>query len=60
MQNFDGENSYAMKKAVWAVLFHCRSFSDPEYLHLMCPRNEVQRTNANKEHINLSAEIHDF
>ena len=47
MQNFYGlamrnnvENIYAMKKAVGAILFHCTAFSDPEYRHRMCPRDE--------------------
>jgi hypothetical protein len=74
MQNFYGlairnnlENIYAMKKAVWAVLFHCTKFDDIEYRHQMCPRDadswckfhldKLNNTNEYVEHVSLPVKI---
>ena len=56
-----------MKKAVWAVLFHCTNFTDREYRHRMCPRNEdswckyhidkQKNTDTYKEHLSLPVNI---
>ena len=77
MQNFYGlairnnlDNIYAMKKAVWAVLFHCTKFQDIEQRHQMCPRDsqswckfhldKVNKTNTYQEHVSLPVEIFDI
>ena len=74
MQNFYGlairnnlGNIYAMKKAVWAVLFHCTKFDDIEYRHQMCPRDadswckfhldKLNNTNEYVEHVSLPVKI---
>ena len=74
MQNFyslairnNFENLYAMKKAVWAVLFHCTDFDDKEWRHHMCPRdsetwckyhlNRVHGVNTYVEQVNLSVAV---
>jgi len=61
------ENIYSMKKAVWAVLFHCTKFDDIEYRHRMCPRDadtwykfhldKLNNTNEYAEHVSLSVNI---
>jgi len=47
MQNWCGlairnntDNSYAMKKAVWAILFHRTEYQSPDFRHRYCPRDE--------------------
>jgi hypothetical protein len=70
MQNYYGlairsntNNIYAMKKAIWAILFHCTGYSNKEFCHCFCPRTEISwcqyqydkslNTSKYKEHINL-------
>ena len=74
MQNYYGlairENKndlYGMKKAVWAILWHCTAFEDEEYRHRFCPRENTSwcKYHKNKElnippkkcSVNISQEI---
>lgn len=59
------DNIYAIKKAIWAIHFHCTEFDDQAYRHIMCPRDEnswckyysKQDDTNYKEKISLSEEI---
>ena len=77
MQNYYGlairknlSNVYAMKKAVFAILFHSTEFPDQNFRHSFCPRSEntwckwqydkIKGTSFYKNKISLPKWIHDI